>query len=276
MNRRKFLINTGLTTIVAGSPAFSGANTPGKTLKFRNRIMRESHRGFSRLYPENTLPAFEEAINTGVDRIELDLRMSSDGKLVVIHDETVDRTTNGSGKVSDFTLNELQKLDAGSWKSPKFAGLKIPALQEVFDTAKGKCFVNIDLKVAEAAAPMVKLAEKMDVIDQLVITGKIPECTDEIRKANKSVTMFYEFPDEIIIHQPKQAVQKIREKQLPGSLVSFKAANETFIRESKLHGLSVSVWGALEETDIKNLIEMGVDSIMTDNLLLLNSILAQK
>ena len=235
--------------------------------------MRESHRGFSQLFPENTIPAFEEAIKTGVDRIEMDLRLSSDGKMVIIHDDTVDRTTNKDGLVSDFSLNELRQLDAGSWKSPEFKGLTIPTLEEALKVAKGNCFVNIDLKDAAAVEPMVKLAEKMDMIDQIVITGKIPECVQAIRNVNTRITMFHEFPDEMVLTQPQLAVMKVREHQLPGSLIFHKAANETFIRESKLHGLSVSVWGVQEKTDMLNLIELGVDSIMTDNLALLNEIL---
>lgn len=238
-----------------------------------NRIIREGHRGFSQLFPENTIPAFKEAVKTGVDRIEMDLRLSADGKMVIMHDETVDRTTNGKGFVNELSFDALRKLDAGSWKSPEFKGLTIPTLEEAFEVARGNCFVNIDLKDDNAVGPMVKLAEKMDMVDQIVITGKIPECTAAIRNINQSITMFHEFPDEIVLNQPKLAVKKIREHQLPGSLIFYKAANEVFIHESKLHGLSVAVWGVLEENDMVNLIKMGVDSIMTDNLNLLNKIL---
>ncbi|MCG6187866.1 glycerophosphodiester phosphodiesterase [Maribellus maritimus] len=274
MKRRKFIKNTSLTALLASPPLFVETGSQEKNINSLNRVMRESHRGFSQLYPENTIPAFEEAIKTGVDRIEMDLRLSSDGELMVIHDETVDRTTNGRGKVIELTFSELRKLDAGSWKSSKFKGLKIPALEEVFKIAKNNCFVNIDLKDANAVEKMAKLAVQMDMIDQIVITGKIPECTKTIRKQNNRITMFHEFSDDFVIQHPRLAVQAIREQQIPGSLINFKAASKTFIRESKLHGLSVSVWGVLEETDMKNLIEMGVDSIMTDNLLLLNKLLS--
>ena len=236
-------------------------------------VLREAHRGYSLVYPENTLPAFEEAINIGVDRIELDLRISSDGELVVIHDETVDRTTNLKGKVKNFKLAELKKLDAGEWKSTDFKGLQIPTLQEVFQLAEGNCFVDIDLKDADAAQPMVKLAEKMNMVEQIVITGRIPECTSAIRKVNNSITMFYEFPNEIVKTRPAQAVKKIREFQLPGCIINFQAANSRFIRECKLHGLSILVWGVLNKEDMIKMINLGVDSIMTDDIALLNNVL---
>ena len=84
-----------------------------------------AHRGANETHPENTLAAFKEAIRLGAHMIEFDVRMTKDKKLVIMHDKTVDRTTNGSGAVSDLTLNEIKKLDAGSWKDKKFAGEKV-------------------------------------------------------------------------------------------------------------------------------------------------------
>ena len=111
----------------------------------------------------------------------------------------------------------------------------------------------------------------MDMVDQIVITGKIPECVETIREINNSVTMFYEFSDEIVKNEPENAVKKIREFQLPGCIINFKAANTKFIRECKLHGLSVLVWGLLKKEDMQEMIKLGVDSIMTDDIALLNN-----
>ncbi|MGC9353558.1 MAG: glycerophosphodiester phosphodiesterase [Mariniphaga sp.] len=270
MKRRNFLVHSlGATAFAIGKP---GLSEPGFEIASAT-IIREAHRGYSLKYPENTIPAFQTAITAGVDRIELDLRISADGKPVVIHDDTLDRTTNASGKVKKHTLNELKKLDAGKWKSPDFKGVQIPTLEEVFDLAKGNCFIDIDLKDADAARPMVNLAEKMNMVDQIVITGKIPECAETIRQINNSVTMFYEFSDEIVKNEPENAVKKIREFQLPGCIINFKAANTKFIRECKLHGLSVLVWGVLKKEDMQKMIKLGVDSIMTDDITLLNNVL---
>ena len=89
-----------------------------------------AHRGASVSHPENTLPAFAEAIRLGVHQIEFDVYLTKDKQCVVIHDGTFDRTTNGSGKVSELTLAEIRRLDAGSWKDPRFAGVKVPTLRE--------------------------------------------------------------------------------------------------------------------------------------------------
>ena len=92
-----------------------------------------AHRGGSREVPENTMAAFRHAVNLGMKLVELDVQMTSDGELVVIHDDTVDRTTNGTGPVGSFKLEELKKLDAGSWFAPQYAGEQIPTLREVLD-----------------------------------------------------------------------------------------------------------------------------------------------
>lgn len=108
-----------------------------------------AHRGSRINRPENTLAAFEEAVRVGADGIELDVHLSKDGQVVVIHDETLDRTTDGAGFVHEWTLADLQQLDAGSWFDPAFADQKIPALAEVLDLLEALGFqgrLNIELK----------------------------------------------------------------------------------------------------------------------------------
>lgn len=104
-----------------------------------------AHRGASTYAPENTLAAFELAVEQGADGIELDAKLTVDGHVVVIHDATVDRTTGAHGRVKDMTLNELRLLDAGSFFSEKFKGEKIPTLEEVFDRVGKHVFINVEL-----------------------------------------------------------------------------------------------------------------------------------
>ena len=103
------------------------------------------HRGASAHAPENTIASFELALVQGADAIELDVKLSSDGVVVVHHDDTVDRTTNGTGRIKDLTLAELKTLDAGSFFSEKFKGEKIPTLEEVFEAVGKRTFINIEL-----------------------------------------------------------------------------------------------------------------------------------
>jgi glycerophosphoryl diester phosphodiesterase len=104
-----------------------------------------AHRGASAHAPENTLAAFELALSHGADGIELDAKLSADGSVIVIHDPTVDRTTNGTGKVKDLTLADLRSLDAGTSFSDHFTAEKIPLLEEVFDSLGKRLFINVEL-----------------------------------------------------------------------------------------------------------------------------------
>ncbi len=108
-----------------------------------------AHRGASTAYPENTMEAFRAAIEMGVDQIETDVRITKDGELVLIHDETVNRTTNGEGKVRDMTLAELKTLDAGIKKDEKFAGAKIPTLRELMELVKDHPTMTLDIELKE-------------------------------------------------------------------------------------------------------------------------------
>ena len=104
------------------------------------------HRGAKNYAPENTLPAFKTAIELGADGFELDTQLTSDGHVVVYHDPSVDRTTNGHGKLSSLTLAQVRELEAGSFFSEKYRGEKIPTLDEVFEIAGKRAIINVELK----------------------------------------------------------------------------------------------------------------------------------
>lgn len=105
-----------------------------------------AHKGASGYAPENTLAAFQLALDMGVDMIEVDVRHTKDEEIIVFHDQTLDRTTNGTGDVHDYTLEEIKEFDAGSWYDSKFADERIPTLKEVLDLVDGKCKVLIEIK----------------------------------------------------------------------------------------------------------------------------------
>lgn len=149
-----------------------------------------AHRGFSEKYPENTMEAFKAAVELGVDQIETDVRITADGELVLHHDATVDRTTNGTGLVKDFTLAQLKELDAGIKKGEQFAGCKIPTLIEFLDWVKTlpetmtldlelKEYTHVDEATAyEVADRVLKLVDEYGFTDRIVINsfdGKLNE-----------------------------------------------------------------------------------------------------
>lgn len=139
-------------------------------LQEQSGIIVAAHRGYSANYPENTLIAFQKAIEIGVDMIEFDLRLSKDNVVVVIHDDTVDRTTNGSGRVNDFTVKELKELDAGN-------GQRIPTLEELCELFQPypELLYNVEIKPCDQAIEVVDYAietlRKYDFLDRCVFTS---------------------------------------------------------------------------------------------------------
>lgn len=115
----------------------------------QQEMVNVAHRGASGHAPENTIAAFQKGVEMKADYIEIDVQMTKDGELVVIHDTTVNRTTNGTGKVGDLTLAEIKQLDAGSWFSETYAGEGVPTFEEVLDEFRGKVGILIELKAPE-------------------------------------------------------------------------------------------------------------------------------
>jgi glycerophosphoryl diester phosphodiesterase len=114
------------------------------------KVVAISHRGEHLVRPENTIPAFQEAIRVGADFIEVDVQTTADGKLVLSHDRTVDRCTNGKGEIAKMTFDEVESLDAGVRKGPEFAGTRVPTFDEVLDLARGRIGIYVDVKNASA------------------------------------------------------------------------------------------------------------------------------
>jgi glycerophosphoryl diester phosphodiesterase len=123
-----------------------------------------AHRGASRHAPENTLAAFTLALEQGADGVELDAKLSSDGQVVVVHDQSVDRTTGGRGRVRDLSLAELQALDAGGRFSTQFRGERIPTLEQVFETLGRRALINVEL--TNYTTPRDRLVEKVCALVQ--------------------------------------------------------------------------------------------------------------
>lgn len=145
--------------------------------------MNIAHRGASSYAPENTFAAFDRALSLGVDHIELDVHFTSDDHIVVIHDDTVDRTTDGDGPVADHALAELQALDAGSWFDQQYAGERIPTLVDVLDRYRGRHHFHIEIKARASglASRTIDLCKAHGVADDVTITSFWKPWLDESR-----------------------------------------------------------------------------------------------
>jgi glycerophosphoryl diester phosphodiesterase len=230
-------------------------------------VLVVAHRGFSGTAPENTLLAFKKALELGVDMIELDVHLSKDGEVVVIHDDTLNRTTNGKGKVVEYTLRELKQLDAGSFFSPPFSGERIPTLKEVLQLVKGRVPLIIELKKGEMGrTTIIDLAdrafqevEKSGMLSQVLFASFELSAIERIRERNPHVPVAFNFgkdwslPNEVTGGKP-----------IPILSCRARVLNAVNVSEAHKQGIKVFVWALNTEEEMERFIKMGVDGIITD------------
>lgn len=230
------------------------------------RPMIIAHRGGSREAPENTLAAFRNAIRVGAKFVELDVQLSSDGEMVVIHDDTVDRTTNGSGPVGALTFEELRRLDAGSHFGPQFKGEKIPTLREVLDLCvESKVGVVIEIKsphlypgLVEKTAALLDEMWKRDA-ENLWCISFDHDAIRQMRAFDKAVPLGYLYEwDEPQFVYPDDTVQAY--------CPYYRTALTYPDQVARAHELGklVFVYTVDDGEDIRQLTEAGVDGMVTD------------
>jgi len=232
-----------------------------------NRPLIFAHRGACRVAPENTLPAFEAAIRLGADGVELDVQYSSDGGLVVFHNPTLEKTSTGSGRVTSHTLAELRELDAGSWFGPEFAGVRIPTLDEVLVLLKGKLLVNIELKALDVASQslgpdVVQAVRRQDMADQVVLSSFNPFALRAAKRAGPEMeTALLLAPD--LPGWMRWGITR-RHSLADGLHPELAMVDEAYVARARRLGMPVRVWTVNAEADLRRMIALGVDAIITD------------
>ena len=227
-----------------------------------------SHRGFSGAAPENTLAAFKKAIEVGSDMIELDVHLSKDGEVIVIHDDTLKRTTTGNGRVSDFNLQELRTLDAGIWSGYQFRGEKIPTLKEVFELTRGKILLHIELKEEELGRyglidltdRTLKEVERAGMLDQVLFGSFNLSAVDRVREK------YPRLPVALIYNKPWSFPQDAMGKRALSILsCSGTVLNQANLSKAHEQGIKVFVWTLNTEAHIEHFLNIGVDGIITNH-----------
>ena len=217
------------------------------------------HRGYSSIAPENTLPAFQAAIDFGADYVELDVQMTSDGVVMVSHDPSLVRCTGVDKEICDMTYEEVRELDAGSSFSQKYAGTKIPTLQEVIDLCKGKIKMNIEIKGSKKStnleAEVARLIRENNIIDDVCVTALSYNSLEKIKEADSEIRTGYIL-----------AVGIGNYYELPAA--DFFSVETTFISTdmvSSIHllGKTVSAWTVDREEDASTLCSKRVDDLIT-------------
>ena len=217
-----------------------------------------AHRGASSYAPENTFAAFDLAIRMGVHHIELDVEATSDGHIVVIHDDTVDRTTDGSGPVTEHTLEALQTLDAGSWFGAEFAGARIPRFDEVLSRYKGQAHIHTEIKgrstyLSQQTADVVR---QHGMMDQVTITSFQKTRLEEIRAYAPELTTGWLLAD---VSDP--VISQARDLGL--RQICPRANTVTAELVSRLHaeGFVVRAWGVATEALMRQVVQAGADGM---------------
>lgn len=223
-----------------------------------------AHRGASHIYPENTLSSFKEAIRRGATGIELDVQLSKDGHPVVIHDESLNRTTNGSGLVKHHTLKQLKALSAGSWFHPRYKHFKIPSLEDVFRKVRGsRILLNIEMKnllirSQNLEERIIQLILKYDLEEQVILSSFSPQSIEMVKKLNRHIAtglLYFGKLDE-----PWKLASDLHAQYIQPPI---EVLTPELVQQSQLHRLLVCPYGVNEPRDFLLATRCNVDGIIT-------------
>jgi glycerophosphoryl diester phosphodiesterase len=228
------------------------------------------HRGYRARYPENTLASFSAAMAAGADMIELDVTLSKDRHVVVIHDDILNRTTSGFGPVHQATLRELKRLDAGSWFDSRFKGESLPTLEEVLILAGGKILINVEIKSGawESGFPrdaierqVVDLINRHDLVNSTLVSSFHPGFLENI--ANMAV-----HPEIAFITDrsaPPDTLDICKRLGVFSWHPHFRTLEQRHIEKAHAQGILIFPYTVNSVEDMRMLVHMGVDGVITDN-----------
>jgi glycerophosphoryl diester phosphodiesterase len=222
----------------------------------RRRLWNVAHRGASADRPENTMPAFQLAIEQGADVVECDVRASSDGAILLMHDATVDRTTDGSGLLRAMTAAEAGGLDAGD-------GERVPELRQVLELARGKVRVNVDIKEADIVDDVVAIVRDAGAEEGVTYISFLPEVWERLDAIA---------PDSPMVHLVDSAAglasiamgDSGSQSVATGVGVPFAIVNEGMVATMHRHGYGVFAWTVDDEAEMRRLIDCDVNGIVTN------------
>ena len=231
-------------------------------------FVRIGHRGAAAECPENTLASFARALELGVMMIECDLQLTADGHVVIFHDWTLERTTNGSGVVCELPLAAIRGLDAGSWRDARFAGEPVPTLEETLDHVLPRAMLNLELKSrgsrADAralASAAVAAVRARSAFGQVIFSSFDGVCLEELRAVSSEARIG------VLWDAPPFAAAFESATRLGAVALHPRAATVTpeLVREAHARGLAVYVWTVNPVDEMVRLVRSGVDGVISDH-----------
>lgn len=232
---------------------------------YEGRLLVFGHRGARAYAPMNTLPSFELALAQGADGVELDVRLTRDGEMIIMHNDTVDETTDGEGRVADFTLAELKALDAGAWFGAAFKGARVPTLDEVFEAIGKRTRINVEIKAeglrSDGIEQKVANAIRRHGLQRSILVSSFnPLTLRRFRRALPEVPIGYLHAEDIPPFIPHLMSGLPHEARNP----HFTEINARYMQWAKGAGYRVNTWTVNDPARAAALHDLGVDCIITD------------
>jgi glycerophosphoryl diester phosphodiesterase len=210
------------------------------------------HRGAAAEAPENTLRGFSLALEAGAAGVELDVHLTKDGRLAVIHDETLERTTNGKGRVQDLTLADLQKLDAGQ-------GEHIPALEEVVELLRGRGLLLVELKKPEAAPVMLRFCRDRRLFEDVLVISFWHPAIKAIKEEEPRL-----ITGVLMVGCPADPVGLAGAAQAGALVLNYQYVNRELVAAARGQGLQVIAWNIDDPIILKRYLDLNLDAICTN------------
>ncbi|WP_259383693.1 glycerophosphodiester phosphodiesterase [Bacillus thuringiensis] len=246
-----------------------------KAINQANHIKNIAHRGASAYAPEHTIAAYKLGQQLKGDYIEIDLQMTKDGHLVAMHDETVNRTTNGTGLVKEHTLEEIKKLNAGSFFNEKhpslakkdFEDAKVPTLEEIIETFGNGANYYIETKSPDEYAGMeeklLEIIQHYEISDNVIIQSFSEESLQKIHSLDVTLSLVQLLPYKKSVQLTELEIKKYKTYCI-GLGMNYKYIDSAYVKRIKKHGLEVHPFTVDNEKDMKKLLLWGVDGMFTN------------
>lgn len=259
---RKRIIALSIVVVIGVNFAYNFADRRGVLhMRLDNPVEVTAHRGYSAVYPENTIPAFKGAIQVGADWAELDVQQTADGEVIVMHDSNLKRTTGLDKEVWQVTWDEIKDLDNGSWFDKKYQTVRIPTLEEVLKVCRGKIHLNIEIKPSghdkDLEEQVAKLLKKYHMRDTCVVSSlkydslrKIKQADDSIETAYITSVSYGNFTDL---------------EYADGYSVESTLLSKSFVNKAQKTGKQIYVWTVNSEERLEKVVGMGIDNVITDD-----------
>lgn len=229
-----------------------------------------AHRGANKVAPQNTLPAFQKALDFNADGLETDVHLSLDGHIVICHNYTIDETSNGTGRVDEMTLSQLKSYDFGSYFSDEFKGVTLPTLPELLDLTKSMKLINIEIKPPQKDCDLVKKVveaiHEYGIVENSIVSCFDPECIRLVKEIDKNVKTGLLYEDDKLGNEIMTfgVAKYCKQLNVDAAHPHRKLITEAEVIDLHNLGIAVNPWTVNKEEEIVRFTQWGCDALISD------------